>query len=193
MDIKTNQSIQLSLVYSPLYTLGPEKRTGIWFQGCSIRCSGCISQHTWNKDKGYCLSIQQLLEEIKSYGINRISISGGEPFDQPEALNLLLQEFRSNGFNDILVYSGYNYHSLQNDYPFILKKIDVLIDGGFQENQKTDFIWKGSENQNMYILTEDQELKELYESYKKNSSIRKLQVVEKDNYYYVLGIPKPIS
>ncbi|MCT5046402.1 radical SAM protein, partial [Pseudomonas aeruginosa] len=27
--------------------MGTGRRLGIWFQGCSIRCPGCISADTW--------------------------------------------------------------------------------------------------------------------------------------------------
>ncbi|HAU1321526.1 TPA: radical SAM protein, partial [Legionella pneumophila] len=44
--------IYISRVHFPVTTLGPGHRIGIWFQGCSIRCPGCISTDTWNINKG---------------------------------------------------------------------------------------------------------------------------------------------
>lgn len=37
----------LSRLHFPVTTLGPGRRIGVWFQGCSIRCAGCISRDTW--------------------------------------------------------------------------------------------------------------------------------------------------
>ena len=43
----TGTPISLSRLHFPVTTLGPGRRIGIWFQGCSIRCPGCISADTW--------------------------------------------------------------------------------------------------------------------------------------------------
>ena len=41
-----------------------------------------------------------------------ITISGGEPFDQPEALIHLLAQIRSKTSIDILVYSGHPFEKI---------------------------------------------------------------------------------
>ena len=35
----------------PVTVLGPGKRIVVWTQGCSIRCKGCMSIHTWTFDE----------------------------------------------------------------------------------------------------------------------------------------------
>ena len=44
--------LYLSRIHFPVTTLGPGRRIGIWFQGCSIRCKGCVSADTWGTGKG---------------------------------------------------------------------------------------------------------------------------------------------
>ncbi|WP_461325238.1 4Fe-4S cluster-binding domain-containing protein [Bradyrhizobium diazoefficiens] len=44
--------ISVSRIHFPVTTLGPGRRLGIWFQGCSIRCPGCISMDTWMEGAG---------------------------------------------------------------------------------------------------------------------------------------------
>lgn len=44
--------LYLSRIHFPVTTLGPGNRIGIWFQGCSIQCQGCVSVDTWGTGKG---------------------------------------------------------------------------------------------------------------------------------------------
>ncbi len=80
--------LNLSRIHFPVTTLGPGNRIGIWFQGCSIRCKGCISVDTWGMKKG-SVSVDEIISVIDPWldMADGITISGGEPFDQPEVSN----------------------------------------------------------------------------------------------------------
>jgi len=190
-DRESNTSVLINLIYAPVLTLGPGIRIGIWFQGCSIRCKGCISKHTWEFDKKYKKTIAQVIDQInyysEIYNTKSITISGGEPFDQSASLYILLKKLKKLKFNDILLYSGYKFNYLQKNYGDILKYIDVLIDGPFIESKKTNKIYKGSNNQRMYILNKS--LSPIYQEYKKQLKNKKLQLITKDNEIYLIGIP----
>lgn len=179
--------VLINLIHYPVYVLGVGERVGLWFQGCSIRCKGCMSQYTWDFNKLFEMDIDEVINQIKSFGVKRLTISGGEPFDQPEQLKYILQQLKKDGFEDILVYTGYEYDELKNKHNDILEYIDVLIAGRFIEGLESEYIWKGSENQEMYILND--KLKDIYEEYKKQKKNRELQIVEKNNDIYILGIP----
>jgi len=179
--------VLINLIHYPVYVLGVGERVGLWFQGCSIRCKGCMSQYTWDFNKLFEMDIDEVVNQIKSFGVKRLTISGGEPFDQPEQLKYILQQLKKDGFEDILVYTGYEYDELKNKHNDILEYIDVLIAGRFIEGLESEYIWKGSENQEMYILND--KLKDIYEEYKKQKKNRELQIVEKNNDIYILGIP----
>lgn len=190
-DKESNTSVLINLIYAPVLTLGPGIRVGVWFQGCSIRCKGCISKHTWEFDKKYKKTIAQVIDQInyysEIYNTKSITISGGEPFDQNSSLYILLKKLKELKFNDILLYSGYKFNYLQKNYGDILKYIDVLIDGPFIESKKTNKIYKGSNNQRMYILNKS--LSPIYQEYKKQLKNKKLQLITKDNETYLIGIP----
>ncbi len=179
--------ILINLIHYPVYTLGVGKRIGVWFQGCSIKCKGCMSKYTWEFDKKYVRDVNEVLREILSYPSKNITISGGEPFDQPEALGYLLKKLKLNGFKDILVYTGYEYEEIKDRYKDILKYIDVLISGRFVEGLETEYIWKGSDNQKMHIF--NKKLEKIYNEYRKEKKNKHLQIVEKNNDIYILGIP----
>jgi len=190
-DTESNTSVLINLIYAPVLTLGPGIRVGVWFQGCSIKCKGCISKHTWEFDKKYKKTIAQVIDQInyysEIYNTKSITISGGEPFDQNSSLYILLKKLKELKFNDILLYSGYKFNYLQKNYGDILKYIDVLIDGPFIESKKTNKIYKGSNNQRMYILNKS--LSPIYQEYKKQLKNKKLQLITKDNEIYLIGIP----
>ena len=106
--------INISRLHFPVTTLGPGRRIGVWFQGCSIRCEGCISVDTWRENVG-TTSVSDVIAKLESWlGISEgVTITGGEPFDQPTALIELLRLLRHRGFGNILVYTGYSLAEVQ--------------------------------------------------------------------------------
>ncbi len=78
--------VALSRVHYPVTTLGPGRRLAVWFQGCSIRCPGCVSMDTWAP--GRRRDGRAVLEPGRppSRNADGLTVTGGEPFDQPEAL-----------------------------------------------------------------------------------------------------------
>jgi anaerobic ribonucleoside-triphosphate reductase activating protein len=181
----SSKHMYVNMIYYPVLSLGPGKRVGIWTQGCNIKCKGCISKHTWNKDKKYLMSIEKICKTVISYNSPNLTISGGEPFDQPKALLEFLKKIR-NYFNDILIYSGYTYEYLKKNFSEILYYVDVLIDGPFKQNLPTNKIYKGSENQRIFLFN-----KSLIDKYIifMTETKRNLQFIKYNNNIYVLGIP----
>ncbi|WP_028236621.1 4Fe-4S single cluster domain-containing protein [Pseudomonas brassicacearum] len=146
--------LSLSRMHFPVTTLGPGRRIGIWFQGCSIRCPGCISADTWGPGHRR-LSLEQLLEQITPWlhEAEGITISGGEPFDQFDALRSLLEGLRRLSELDILVYSGYSLEQL--DEPLLQTKglIDAVISDPYIEALSQTMALRGSDNQRLSLLT----------------------------------------
>lgn len=146
--------LSLSRVHFPITTLGPGRRLGIWFQGCSIRCPGCISADTWGPGQRR-LSPAQLLEQITPWlhEAEGITISGGEPFDQFDALISLLQGLRRLSQVDILVYSGYSLEQLDDQLSQASGLIDALISDPYDEAVNQSMALRGSDNQRLNLLT----------------------------------------
>ena len=185
MDIESNKKIYIDLICYPLNVLGPDTRVGIWFQGCDIGCDGCISQYTWKQTDDKLKDLDDVVLELKQYKTNRLTISGGEPFFQPDSLYTLILKVRDK-FDDILLYSGYEYSYLNKKYPHILNLIDVLVDGKFNKDLPTKEVYKGSSNQKIYIF--NQKLMKKYIEYI-NKKKDKLEIFNKDDDLYILGIP----
>ncbi|MCS7165201.1 MAG: 4Fe-4S single cluster domain-containing protein [Candidatus Calescibacterium sp.] len=176
--------------YYPIYTLGPGVRIGLWLQGCSIKCKNCISRHTWYISPEYQMDTQILAEKINSIPCLKITISGGEPLDQAPSLIHLLKLIRKTK-NDILLYTGYELEKYIQKHTSTWEElrylVDVIIDGPFIWGQETEYVWKGSENQKMYIL--NPKLLPLYEEYKNKTKNKKLQIIEYRNNFLLVGIP----
>lgn len=142
--------LRLSRVHFPVTTLGPGQRLGIWVQGCSIRCPGCISVDTWALG-GNLVSVTELLQLIAVWPADGVTITGGEPFDQPEALVHLLHGLREQlPAADILVYSGYPRDKLH--FPDGL--IDALVSEPFLLEEPQTLALRGSDNQQLRLLTD---------------------------------------
>lgn len=144
----------LSRVHFPITTLGPGRRLGIWFQGCHLRCIGCISMDTWPTAKNTS-DIDGLLKQIHPWitQAEGITISGGEPFEQPEALIYLVQRLKQLTTVDILVYSGFAFADIATIIYASYPNIDVLISEPYNNKMPQTTVLRGSENQKMHLLT----------------------------------------
>lgn len=184
-------AIAISRVHFPVTTLGPGQRIGIWFQGCSIRCPGCISKDTWNPDQGWT-TIDSVMVAVQRWLPNAqgITISGGEPFDQPDALRVLLQRLRRISNVDVLVYSGFPFDELTEWLDLNSDLVDVLISGPYQERSSQTFPLRGSDNQALHLLTDLG--RERFSSFNRmtQSEDRRFDVMFDDNgSVWIAGIP----
>jgi anaerobic ribonucleoside-triphosphate reductase activating protein len=174
--------ILVNLIAYPVTVLGYGKRVGLWTQGCSIGCTGCMSKHTWEFTPQTYRTIEAIMTQLNTYGCDRITISGGEPFEQPDLL-YLLQALKESGFKDVMVYSGYSEQYIRTHFSDCLIYIDALVSEPFIEGLESERLYKGSDNQKLIVLNET--LKQQYKSYVllfKNKKLQKYNDV-------IIGIP----
>lgn len=153
--------IAVNKAHFPVTVLGPGRRIGIWVQGCSIGCKGCVSRDTWPQDVSKEMLISDLLawcEKTSGHVLDGVTISGGEPFDQPQALDQLLQGLarwrkRQKLDFDILCYSGYPLATLRAQHAALLDQLDVLIAEPFIDAFPSKHPWCGSSNQKLVPLS----------------------------------------
>ena len=124
-----------------------------------------MSNHSWEYDEDTDKSIESIMDLVRYYSdkyeVDGITVSGGEPFDQTE-LNDLLSCLKNDGYDDILVYTGYYLEEL-SEYKEALENISVLIDGPYVEELNDDLPLRGSSNQHIYIF--DSKLADKYSEY----------------------------
>lgn len=188
--------LYLSRILPATTSLGPGRRIGLWVQGCSLGCKGCMSPELTSRQKQSRTSVKEALQEILSFAPEHtgITVSGGEPFEQPEALAILLKMIRRRSVLDILVYSGYTMEQIRSGNPAmqdLLEQADVLIDGPYRLDLPTQKLWRGSANQGMHILSRRARYYQEFME-KEYSAERPLQVVmDKECGLHIIGIPEP--
>jgi anaerobic ribonucleoside-triphosphate reductase activating protein len=156
-------SLLLAKAHYPVTALGPGTRAGLWTQGCTIGCLGCLSRDTWDADPLTAVPVRAVLGWLNSLPgpVDGVTISGGEPFQQPDALAALLRgidEWRGRGDAevDVLVYSGYAYSRLTRSARTreILSWCDAVVAGPYVERLGDGGPLMGSANQRLVPLTD---------------------------------------
>ena len=159
---------------------GPGLRYAVFVQGCSHHCPGCHNPESQPAEGGALTAIVDLLADIEANGlVHDVTLSGGEPFEQPRACAKLARELKSRGYG-VWSYSGYLYEDLARRAKMareerdrreaagltgealaediaddlavgeLLDTIDVLVDGPFIEARKSlELKWCGSSNQRL--------------------------------------------
>lgn len=179
--------IEISRAHYPVTTLGPGNRIGIWLQGCSIHCKGCISIDTWqfgiNK-----IALEELYKVLKLWlpQCDGITISGGEPFDQ-EAQLIELLIFLKPYNKSILLYSGYSHAHLKDKKTIQNKLVDVLISEPYDHLETQTKRLLGSDNQKVHFITNLGELD--FKAYLDQPLNKKLDVQILEDTVWMAGIP----
>lgn len=71
--------------------------------GCNLRCVWCDSEYTFTG--GERMSIEEVLNRVKSYGCKLVEVTGGEPLAQAESFDLIKQ-LCDEGFEVLIETSG---------------------------------------------------------------------------------------
>ena len=133
---------------------GPGLRFTLFTQGCPHKCPGCHNPGTHDAMGGREESTESIIAAMLGNPLtDGITLSGGEPFMQPEDCAVIAGAARKNGLN-VWAYSGWTIEQLLADprpaVRELLERVDVLIDGPFrQEERSLELMWKGSRNQRM--------------------------------------------
>lgn len=136
---------------------GPGQRAVVWTQGCTLGCPGCFNPETHDFISGEGKPVEDIARDLinLAYGIEGITISGGEPFQQAHALADLLDIIRRSSSLSIIVFTGYTLDELRGipGAPAALSSIDVLIAGRFEVKNRLAAGLVGSANKTLHFLT----------------------------------------
>lgn len=153
LDFKLNKKLNIAYINTCTETEGPYKRLAIWFQGCNILCKGCCNPELQSLKIRHVMTVEELFNIIlvskEKYDIEGVTFLGGEPTLQ-KGLISLVSLLKMNNIGTIL-FTGKRIEMLDND---LVSNLDLIIDGKFEASKidtKRNLI--GSENQNIYFLT----------------------------------------
>lgn len=144
-----------SIMRNPSLCDGIGYRTVLFLQGCDLHCKGCQNPSTWDITKGKIIDVKELSRTLRSRCFNKeLTITGGEPLMQKEALLDLLKELKD---FDLCLYTGHELNEVPQEILNYLKYIKV---GPFVQKLKTTtkpFV--GSKNQEFWKVTKIEKTK----------------------------------
>lgn len=137
---------------------GPGLRAVLWVQGCTLNCPGCFNPLTHPQNGGQWAFVEDLVAQICAVGdsIEGVTISGGEPFQQADAILALLQGLRAATNLSVVVFTGFTWEEVQRlpQASALLACIDILIAGRYDANQRLAHSLLGSANKTAHFLSQ---------------------------------------
>ena len=131
---------------------GPGFRLAVFTQGCPHHCPGCHNPETHPFDGGQEVDTERIVKAMREdILLDGLTLSGGEPFCQPEPCAELARQAHALGLN-VWSYSGFTFEQLLEEPEVLplLKETDVLVDGRFVLEQRTlELRFRGSKNQRL--------------------------------------------
>jgi pyruvate formate lyase activating enzyme len=115
---------------------GPGLRYVIFTQGCVLRCQYCHNADTWEIGKGKEMTVEEIIDDVKTYlpFINAsgggITVSGGEPLLQIDFLIELFKACKKLGIHTAIDSSGGCYTaeaSFQQKLNELLSYTDLIL------------------------------------------------------------------
>ncbi len=148
--------------------LGPGNRAVLWVHGCQAHCPGCIAADMNAGAPPFRETPESLAAWFLSTGADGLTISGGEPFLQARELAAFLTRVReARPAVNVIVYTGFLWEELNDPaHRLLLDRIDLLIDGPYQEERNSGFFGIGSDNQRLIRLSDrisDQAIRSYYQ------------------------------
>ena len=137
---------------------GPGVRAVVWVQGCSLRCPGCFNPETHSHAPRELVAVTALAERLLAdvAHLEGVSISGGEPLEQAEALLALLRRLRAGSSPEACFSSVGTPWPRSKPIPWGRRSCltDVLVAGRHDPGQHLGHGLRGSANQRVHLLSD---------------------------------------
>jgi len=120
----------------------------IRFAGCNVRCRYCDTGYALEMKSATCeMTPKQIVEKVSSYGINKVTITGGEPLLQAAGLNALTKLLYRKGFDISVETNGtlpidlsYGVGSWVVDYKLPSSGVHKFHEDTFLKLDQMDFV-----------------------------------------------------
>lgn len=164
--IEIGDKVRLAGIAYESLVNGPGMRRVLFAQGCRHNCKGCFNKDTHDFNAGKLLAMDEIIEDVAQNPLLKgITFSGGDPFEQAKEFTYMAKEFKKLGLN-VWSYSGYKFEQILDDKEKfdLLKNIDVLVDGKFEEGKANDSLrFRGSSNQRIIDVKKSLDFKKIIE------------------------------
>jgi anaerobic ribonucleoside-triphosphate reductase activating protein len=158
-----------------------------------------VSQDTWASDPAKSIAVKDLLawcRRVAAEGFDGVTISGGEPFDQPDGLKALLEGLhrwrrKASLDFDVLCYSGYPLKTLQREHSRLLDLLDAVVPEPYADALPLTHVWRGSGNQPLVPLSERGRARYTeYVDATAETAGKHMQVAVEGGRVWMIGIPE---
>lgn len=147
-------TIKLAGMVKESFVDGPGIRFAVFTQGCAHACHNCQNPETWDFNGGCEYDINKILASIDQNPLlDGITLTGGEPFNQPQACFVLAEAVKKRG-HDVVLFTGFTFEELtvmaEVDHwvQDLLNMTDILIDGRYEDSLRDlTLLFRGSSNQ----------------------------------------------
>ena len=135
---------------------GPGLRYVIWVQGCSLGCKGCFNPETHSSGVERMAVSETVQDVLATPGIDGVTLTGGEPLEQPDAVASFATSLRRSSDLSIVVLTGYTRQEVMQDSGMLraATACDVLVCGRYNEQQRVAKGLRGSRNKEYWFLTD---------------------------------------
>jgi len=133
---------------------GPGERFVVWTQGCSLACDGCFNPET-HAAGGTVRTVAEVVAQVLSTpGIEGVTVSGGEPLEQPEALALFAHEVARAGLG-VVVLSGFSREEIEASpvMSAAVSDVDMVVAGRYNRRLHLGSGLRGSSNKTYWART----------------------------------------
>lgn len=113
---------------------GPHERLALWVAGCDLACPGCCNPELFDPNSGRLLDLVEIhaLLDRAVTNVEGITVLGGEPLQQIEAVTWLLREAKARQLGTLL-FTGYTLDEARTleGFDMLWAHVDTLVDGRF--------------------------------------------------------------
>ena len=126
-------------------------------------CPGCFNPQTHSRDgASETLEVAEVMERVLAAGTEGLTVSGGEPLQQAEAVVALLEAARQAELSTLL-FTGLTWEEIQRlpQATGIMRCVDVLLAGRYVAERRVAHGLLGSDNQTVHLLSPRHTLEEI--------------------------------
>ncbi|MEV1083918.1 4Fe-4S single cluster domain-containing protein [Streptomyces sp. NPDC050211] len=137
---------------------GPGVRYVVWSQGCALGCPGCFNPETHS---GTGASLVRTAGEVAEEAlagarhIEGVTLTGGEPLEQPAAVAAFCAELRARSGLSVIVLTGFTRAEIEADpaRSAAVADADLVIAGRYNARLRLARGLRGSSNKEYWMRT----------------------------------------